>query len=184
MTVVAPSLALIVCAAPLAVRAPEIAQAAVDAGWDVHVIATPLGLPWIDAGRIREVTGAPPSMDFRQPDQPKRDRAVAALVCPMTFNTGNKLAAGIADNYAMAVLCEALGAGHPVVAVPMVNANLWSHPAWQRSLEWLTPQVRWVDLHDGATGRPRQLESDSGPELVTHFHPAWAISRLGPADQA
>lgn len=181
MTTTGPSLAFVVCAAPLALRAPEIARSARETGWDVHVIATPSALSWIDADRIREVTGAVPSMAFRRPDQPKRERATAVLVGPLTFNTGNKLAAGIADNYAMAILCEALGAGRAIVAVPMVNAELWEHPAWQRSLEHLSSRVTWVDLRDGATGRPRPLEADPGPDVIEAFDPTWAVHPLGNA---
>ena len=173
------SLAIVVCAAPLARLAPEVASAAQDAGWDVHLIATPEACSWIDVDRLRAITGAAPTVDYREPGQAKRGRPAAALVCPMTYNTGNKLAGGIADNYAMAVLAEIVGAGRTLVAVPMINGNLWGNPAWRRSLDLLTPHVTWVSLHDGTIGQPRHIESGSGPEILERFDPAWAVRPLG-----
>jgi phosphopantothenoylcysteine synthetase/decarboxylase len=179
-----PVLALIVCAAPLAVRAPDVALAARDAGWDLHVIATPNALSWIDADRIREITGALPATEYRSPEQPKRDRPVAVVVCPITFNTANKLAVGIADNYALGVLCEALGAGHQIVAIATLNDNLSGHPAWRRSVDLLADRVIWVDARDGSIGPPRPVESGRAPQLTTGFDPSWALRPLGGTDDS
>ncbi len=44
------SLALVVCAAPLARRAPDLAAALVDDGWGVTVVVTPAGSEWLDQG--------------------------------------------------------------------------------------------------------------------------------------
>jgi phosphopantothenoylcysteine synthetase/decarboxylase len=49
------------------------------------------------------------------------------------FNTVNKLAAGITDNYATGLLCEALASRTPITIAPMVNNRLWPHPAWQHN---------------------------------------------------
>jgi flavoprotein len=45
-------------------------------------------------------------------------------VAPVTDNTVNKLALGIADTYALTVLVEAIGRGVSVVIVPFVNTAL------------------------------------------------------------
>jgi phosphopantothenoylcysteine synthetase/decarboxylase len=47
-------------------------------------------------------------------------------VAPATYNTINKLAAGVSDNYALGVLAECIGARVPVVVLPFINAALAS----------------------------------------------------------
>lgn len=46
------------------------------------------------------------------------------IVAPATYNTINKLALGISDNYALGSLAEAIGRRTPIVVVPFVNAAL------------------------------------------------------------
>lgn len=62
------------------------------------------------------------------------------LVAPCSFNTLNKLAAGIADNLALSVAAEAIGRGTPVVVGIACNAPLWAHPRAQESAATLR---RW-----------------------------------------
>ena len=50
------------------------------------------------------------------------------LVAPCSFNSLNKLAAGIADTLALSIAAEALGRGTPVVVAVSVNDPLWQHP--------------------------------------------------------
>jgi len=185
-SLVTPTLALVVCGAPLAARGHEIAAAAIQAGWDVKVVATPAALGWIDDRQIMSVTGSPVATTYRQPDQPKRGpRPTAVVVCPATFNTVNKLAAGIADIHAMGVLCEALGAGTPIVAVPMINDILWGHPALSRSLRDLADAgVTFVDVRTGRTDRLAAVRSGTGDQVVKAFDPRWAISPIEAAAQA
>lgn len=57
----------------------------------------------------------------------------ALLVAPCSFNTLNKLAAGIADNLALSIASEAIGRGTPVLAALSLNDPLWAHPAAQAS---------------------------------------------------
>ena len=130
----------VICAAPLAQRAPDIAQALVDADWTVQVIATPSAAAgWVDHEALQRITGSVVRSTYRAPDQPKtRSQPDAVLVCPATFNTIGKLANGIADDYALSALCEALGAGVPIMAVPMINENLWAHPALEPNLDRLS----------------------------------------------
>lgn len=54
------------------------------------------------------------SAPFPEPD--------AIVVAPVTFNTLNKWALGIAGTLAVGILCEYLGQGAPIVAVPCLNA--------------------------------------------------------------
>ncbi len=59
------------------------------------------------------------------------------MVAPPTFNTVNKLAAGISDTLAPGLLIEAIGARQPVIAVPFPNQVLARHPAFTASIATL-----------------------------------------------
>jgi len=170
---------LIVCGAPLPQRTPDLVRALLDDDWTVSVVATPSALAWIDSPAITRLTGAPPRSEFRDPQQPKRGGPPdAAVVCPATFNTVNKTAVGAADSYALAQVCEALGEGVPVVAVPMVNNKLWGHPAWSRSLAVLeSAGVDLMNIHTGERGAA-VVQSGTSDAVVRRFDPAWVTSRL------
>jgi phosphopantothenoylcysteine synthetase/decarboxylase len=98
----------------------------------------------------------------------------------LTFNSANKMAAGIMDTAASGVLCDALGAGIPVVAVPMVNDRLWGHPAWASTLRVLADAgVRLVDPQSGRVGEVSPVRSGTGPEIVAEFDPSWVLDAVG-----
>ena len=63
-----------------------------------------------------------------------------ALVAPCSFNSLNKLAAGIADNLALSTVADLLGRGLPVVVAIACNAPLWAHP---RAPESAATLRRW-----------------------------------------
>jgi Flavoprotein len=73
----------------------------------------------------------PVRCDYKRPDEadvlPPPD---AFVVAPATFNTINKLAAGISGTLALGFLNEAVGTGLPVIAVPFPNQMLARHPAF------------------------------------------------------
>jgi hypothetical protein len=104
-------------------------------GWDTCVIATPSGMKFLDAVRLTELTGHPVRCDYKQPDDadvlPAPD---AFVVAPATFNTVNKLAAGISDTLALGLLNEAVGSNLPIIAVPFPNQMLARHPAFIASV--------------------------------------------------
>jgi hypothetical protein len=56
------------------------------------------------------------------------------VVAPATFNTVNKLAAGISDTLALGLLNEAVGTGLPIIAAPFPNQMLARHPAFVTSI--------------------------------------------------
>ena len=169
---------LIVCGAPLTLRAPDLVRALLDDDWTVAVVATPSALAWIDGPTVEGLTGTLPRSEFRDPQQPKSGPPDAVVVCPATFNTVNKAAVGAADTYALAQLCEALGEGVPVVAVPMVNNKLWGHPAWSRSLAVLESiGAELLNVHTGEHGAA-VVQSGTADAVVAAFDPAWVISRL------
>lgn len=174
-----PHLSLVACGAPLAARTHEIADAVVRAGWDVTVTGTLAALEWLDSQAVEAVTGQPVRTTYRAPSQPKNRRKLDMLViCPATFNSINKIACGIADAYALGVVCEALGSKVPAVVVPMVNDRLWGHPAWSAHLATLSDAGALIlDVHTGEVGA-KPVESGSGPDAVARFDPVWITALL------
>lgn len=157
------SLALVVCAAPLARRAPDLAAALVDDGWGVTVVVTPAGSEWLDAGQLEQATGSPPVREYRQPDEPKRGGPLEQVTFPLTMTTGSKLALGIMDNYALGVLCEALAANTRMTTVTMVSDRLWSHPRWSANVQALRDAgVSFLDSSSGRPGDPSPVRSGTG----------------------
>jgi phosphopantothenoylcysteine synthetase/decarboxylase len=107
-------------------------------GWGVGVVATPLGLGFIDQEAVEAQTGYPLRSAWRKPgDVRPLPPADAIAVAPASFNTVNKWAAGIADTLALGILCEAYGLGIPVAVLPYVNRAMAAHPAYGESLERL-----------------------------------------------
>ncbi len=155
-------LTLVVCGAPIAARAGEVADE-LRGQWSVSVVVTDAAGQWID-----------------QPSDQDRPRPDVVVACPLTFNTANKAAAGIMDTSSTGALCDALGAGVPVVAVPMVNNRLWGHPVWVSTLRTLSGAgVRFVDPQSGQVGDPEPVQSGTGPEVVAAFDPEWVVAAVG-----
>ncbi|TYC18333.1 flavoprotein [Actinomadura syzygii] len=148
------------CGAPAASELPDFVGRAQHAGWDVRVIATPMGVNFLDVERLAALTGAPVRTDFRLPHETSNGLppADAAVVAPATFNTINKWALGITDTVAVGMLCELVGMGVPVLAVPQLKAELASHPAFKTHLDVLrsmgvrvlfeagAPMASWGDV--------------------------------------
>lgn len=145
-------LGVVVCGAGPATDVAALIEPAVAAGWAVNVIATPAGLSFLDVPLIERLSGAAVRSQPRDPSS-DRGRSVGEsttfLVAPATFNTVNKMALGVADTYALAVLAEAIGCGTPVVVVPFVNSALASRAPYKNALESLRREgVRIIEGED------------------------------------
>jgi phosphopantothenoylcysteine synthetase/decarboxylase len=116
-------------------------------GWDVYVIATPAAMAFLDPEALERDFGVPVFSEYRRPDEPKRQPpADAAVLAPGTYNTVNKWAAGIADNYALGTLAELTGLGVPIVLLPSVGPALAGNRVYARSLDELrSAGVRVLD---------------------------------------
>ncbi|MFJ5839855.1 flavoprotein [Streptomyces shenzhenensis] len=133
-----PFLQIVVCAAGVAADVGRLIAAAQARHWDVGVIATPQGLGFLDAEVVEAQTGRPLRSAWRTPGEPRPTRPADAIaVAPATFNTVNKWAAGISDNLALGILCEAPAMGVPVAVLPYVNSAQAAHPAYGQSLDRL-----------------------------------------------
>lgn len=129
---------VITCAAPpaqdLHLVAPEIRAF----GWNLCIVPTPDALPFLDIAALCAHTALPIRSEYRRPDEAKLPPPDAMLVAPMTYNSVNKWAAGIADTFALGLLAETIGGDIPVTAVPWAKSTLTRHPAFGRSIELLS----------------------------------------------
>ncbi|WP_234533742.1 flavoprotein [Streptomyces shenzhenensis] len=133
-----PFLQIVVCASGVAADVGKLINAAHARHWDVGVIATPQGLGFLDAEAVETQTGRPIRSAWRSPSEPRPTRPADAIaVAPASFNTINKWAAGISDNLALGVLCEAPAMDIPVAVLPYLNSAQAAHPAYRQSLERL-----------------------------------------------
>jgi phosphopantothenoylcysteine synthetase/decarboxylase len=173
---------LVVCGAPLARRAPDLARALVDVGWRLQVAVTPAAEAWVTADELAESATVARST-HRRPDQPKdRTPPDVVVVCPATFNTVSKLALGIADTYAASALAEALGARVPMFVVPMVNEKLAGHPAWPGHLATLASAgVTFIDPVTLLTPADA-VRSGTGDDVAAALDVAAVVSMLGATD--
>lgn len=159
------ALTLLVCGAPLASRARDVRSALASAGWSVSLVASAAGSAW--TGPV---------------DDEGRPRPAVVVVCPLTFNTANKIVAGVMDTAVTGALCDGLGAGLPIVAVPMVNTRLWGHPTWASTLTALQGWgVTLLDPSDGRVAMPRAVASGTGDAVAAAFDPQWIVAATGPA---
>ena len=136
-----PVLYVIACGAGPAGQVTRLISEARARGWDPHLIATPAGLDFLDVPELEAQTGHPVRSEYHQPGNTDGSRSLpkaeAIIVAPATYNTINKWANGISDNFALGILAEAVGLRIPVVVLPFVNSALASHPAFQRSIALL-----------------------------------------------
>lgn len=136
-----PVLYVIACGGRPAGQLPEFVRFAQGEGWDVCVIATPDGTKFLDITQLAELTGHPVRVHYKDPDEPDvLPPPDAFVIAPATFNTINKLAAGISDTLALGLVNEAVGLGLPIVAAPWPSIQLYLHPVFLRSIaalrEW------------------------------------------------
>ncbi|SER20594.1 flavoprotein [Actinokineospora terrae] len=152
-----PVLYLIGCAAPPVRDLSSLVAVVQPRGWQICVIPTPTASKWIDLTALTAQTGFPVQSTPRHPDDSRSlPKADALLVCPATFNTVNKWAAGISDNFALGVLNEAIGLRLSTYVAPYVKPTLAAHPAFEESLGKLE---RW-----GVTVLANELVRPEGKE--------------------
>ncbi|MGH3796489.1 MAG: flavoprotein [Pseudonocardiaceae bacterium] len=129
---------LVICAAGPARRIDVMVKLAQAEGWLVYCLATPAAVEhFLDVPALAELTGHPVRTTYRTSDEESLPRADAIIVAPATYNTINKWAAGIADNYVLNLLAELTGLGARVVVLPFVNQGLAANRVFVRSVEEL-----------------------------------------------
>lgn len=132
----AQALFLFVTGAGSCIQTPALIGEFVARNFTVYSVLTP---------NVAQVTAPAPLMDvpgnhwlhaYRQTPL-ERYPFGTLLVAPCTFNTFNKIALGLADNLATAMIADGLGAGCPLIIAPAMNRGLWAHPQTKASLAHL-----------------------------------------------
>ena len=87
----------------------------------------PAALDFLDMQELEEQTGHPVRSEYRKPGNTASGRSLpkadAIIVAPATYNTINKWANGISDNFALGILAEAVGLHIPVVVLPSLTVR-------------------------------------------------------------
>jgi phosphopantothenoylcysteine synthetase/decarboxylase len=156
------SIRLVVCGAPPARRIHRLVEIGHQRGWEVQVLATAAGLGFMEVEKVEAATVHPVVVGSRRDPEPRSIRADGIVVAPATFNTVCKLAAGIADSYALAVVAEAIGEGIPTVVVPYVGAGMAARMPFLRAVRALHAEEVSVLMPDPA-GPPPVRPVPAGP---------------------
>ncbi|GGM22155.1 flavoprotein [Micromonospora sonchi] len=159
-------LQIVICAAGPAADVTQLISAAQKHSWTTTVTATPNGIDFIDVPAIEELTGAAVRSSYRVSSGDRRSlpAADALVIAPATYNSINKIALGLADNYAMTSVTELIGRQVPTVIVPFVNAALAARSPFRRAVASLRdegvrvllgPEDQW-EPHPPGSGKDRQ----------------------------
>jgi len=150
-------------------KACELVSRLVKRGCAVQTVASTGALRFVGEATLEGLTGRPPFTDLYQPgrvmDHIHLARwAEAALLCPATANSLNRLAAGLADDAIGALYLAWEIAAKPWLIAPAMNATMWDHPATRASRQALAAHgarllpVGAGPLACGESGEGRLLE--------------------------
>ncbi|MER5337961.1 flavoprotein [Micromonospora sp. NPDC002717] len=159
-------LQIVVCGAGPAADVTRLVSAAQEHTWTAAVTATPNATSFMDVPAIEELTGAPVRSSYRASPGARRSlpAADALVIAPATYNSINKIALGLADNYAMTSVAELIGRQVSTVVVPFVNAALATRLPFRRAVASLRdegvhvllgPEDGW-EPHPPGSGTDRQ----------------------------
>jgi phosphopantothenoylcysteine decarboxylase len=157
-------------------KACELISRLAKRGVAVQTVASAGALRFVGAATLEGLTGRTPFTDLyeagRTMDHIRLARwANAALLCPATANSLNRLAAGLADDAIGALFLAWELERKPYLIAPAMNATMWDHPATRASRERLADfGARLLPVGDGRLacgeqGEGRLLEVD---ELEKH----------------
>ncbi|MGR6317675.1 flavoprotein [Micromonospora soli] len=183
-------LQIVVCAAGPAADVTQLIKTATQQSWTAAVTATPSALDFIDAQAIEQLTGHPVRSTYRSSPGTRRSLPAtdALVIAPATYNSLNKIALGIADNYAMITVAELIGRQVPTVVVPFVNAALAARAPFQRAMADLRDERVRVLLgsDDGWEPHPPGSGSSHQREFpwAAAFEAATRMAGDGPASSA
>ncbi|MEX2044583.1 MAG: bifunctional phosphopantothenoylcysteine decarboxylase/phosphopantothenate--cysteine ligase CoaBC, partial [Opitutus sp.] len=122
-------------------KACEAISQLVQRGHRVRTVATESALRFVGATTLEALTGETVAGDLFEPgaalDHIGLTRwADVTVVCPATAHTLNRMAAGLADDLAGALLL-AHDWKRPLLIAPAMNPMMWSHPATTAAVEKL-----------------------------------------------
>ncbi len=146
-------------------------------GVRVRCVLTPAALEFVTPLAVVSLSGEPVFQDLFTPtgdtgmDHIRLSReADLVVVAPATADIMGRMAGGLADDLATAVL---LASDKPVLAAPSMNARMWENPAVRRNVARLAADgVAMVgpeagDLACGETGPGRMSEPNAIVDAIT-----------------
>lgn len=137
-------------------KACEVISQLVQRGHAVRTVATEAALRFVGPATLEGLTGSPVATDLFAAGSALDHISLArwadvTVVCPATAHTLNRMAAGLADDLAGALLL-AHEWKKPLVVAPAMNPAMWSHPATTAAVERLRQWgVRFVPPGLGRT---------------------------------
>ncbi|MGH3815451.1 MAG: flavoprotein [Pseudonocardiaceae bacterium] len=147
----------------------------------MHCLATPAAVEhFLDVPALTELTGHPVRTTYRTSDDEALPRADAIIVAPVTYNTINKWATGVADNYVLNQLAELTGLGAHIVVLPFRQPRAGGQPGIRPQHRRITPgrragpvRTRRVRATPAAHGphSARRVPVESGPCGRTRIAP-------------
>ncbi len=150
------NLLFIVTGSVAAYKACDAISRLVQRGHRVRVVATESALRFVGAATFEGLTGAAVARDLFAPGEALAHIelarwADATVVWPATANTLNRLAAGLADDLAGALVL-AQDRSKPLLLAPAMNPAMWAHPATMAAGRTLTGWgARWIEPGTGRT---------------------------------
>ncbi|MCL2469606.1 MAG: bifunctional phosphopantothenoylcysteine decarboxylase/phosphopantothenate--cysteine ligase CoaBC [Alphaproteobacteria bacterium] len=132
---------LIISGGIAAYKSLELVRLLQKEGAIVHGLLTQGGQKFITPLSVSALTGAPVATDLFSSDDDERLSHInlsrqndLIVVAPATANLLAKMAHGLADNLASAVL---LASNVPVLVAPAMNSVMWAHPATEANIATL-----------------------------------------------
>lgn len=157
------SVLLIVGGSIAAFKAPELLRLLQAEGMQVRCVLTEGGGQFVTPLTLQALSGQPVHTDLFSLTAEQEMGHIAlsrsadlVLVCPASANLLARMASGLADDLAGALL---LATDAPVMAVPAMNVRMWEHPATQANVTLL------------AERGVRILPPASGPMACGEFGP-------------
>lgn len=152
----------------------------VQRGHSVRCVATEAALKFVGTSTLEGLTREKVGTDLFAPGEALDHITLSrwadlTIVCPATANTLNRLAAGLGDDLAGALLL-AHDWNKPLLAAPAMNPGMWSHPATVASVERLRGWgVRFVQPGQGRTacGEVGEGRLAEPPEIVAAIEAAF-----------
>ncbi len=172
----------------------ELARRLQDEGADVQVVMTQAALKFVTATSMQALTGKPVFVDAWQADANGRvDDAMphialtrgadAVVVAPASADFIAKVAHGLCDDL-LSTLVLARAPDVPLLLVPAMNVEMWSHPATQRNVAQVKADGATVlgpasgAQACGEVGLGRMLEAhELREDIVAFFQPKLLAGR-------
>ncbi len=127
----------------------------------VITVQTPNAMRLISPLDLARIPGNHVVESYFDPQIQPRPQPGPVVFAPCSFNSLNKLAAGISDNLALAITAEMIGYGQRVVVGISVNPPLFAHPVVRQSIatlrSWGVRVVEPRDVGQGLTLAPTDV---------------------------